>query len=243
MEKGHDYGIDWENKIGFVDGSIAEPALDDPLFQRWRRTDSVVAYWILNSLSKEMQTQVLHCTTAFALKVRFEQPNGPQIFKLKRDLVSWQQGSFSVSAYYAQFRSLWESLAEHKPAHNCHCGGVAPWVAYTEMEYVIQFLMGLNDSFSSIRGQTLAMDPIPPITEVFSLCVQDEKQREIGSASGNGDPNHAFAVKNADNGLRGAKKDRPLCAHCGLLGHTKEKCYKLHGYPPNYKKGKQPGFL
>lgn len=38
------------------------------------------------------------------------------------------------------------------------------------------------------------------------------------------------------------KKDRPLCAHCGLLGHTKDKCYKLHGYPPGYtplsKRGK-----
>jgi hypothetical protein len=37
------------------------------------------------------------------------------------------------------------------------------------------------------------------------------------------------------------RKERPMCTHCGLLGHTIEKCYKLHGYPPGYKftKGKQ----
>jgi hypothetical protein len=36
------------------------------------------------------------------------------------------------------------------------------------------------------------------------------------------------------------RKERPLCTHCRLLGHTVEKCYKLHGYPPKYKftKGK-----
>ncbi|KAI9169891.1 hypothetical protein LWI28_019167 [Acer negundo] len=31
------------------------------------------------------------------------------------------------------------------------------------------------------------------------------------------------------------KRDRPVCTHCGVLGHTIEKCYKLHGYPPGYK--------
>ncbi|KAL4368535.1 hypothetical protein GQ457_05G020500 [Hibiscus cannabinus] len=30
------------------------------------------------------------------------------------------------------------------------------------------------------------------------------------------------------------KKPRPHCTHCHLIGHTKEKCYKLHGYPPGY---------
>ncbi|KAJ1414743.1 Zinc finger, CCHC-type superfamily [Sesbania bispinosa] len=36
------------------------------------------------------------------------------------------------------------------------------------------------------------------------------------------------------------KKERPKCAYCGILGHTKDKCYKLVGYPPNYNlKNKQ----
>ena len=34
---------------------------------------------------------------------------------------------------------------------------------------------------------------------------------------------------------RGQKKDRMFCTHCNYLGHTIEKCYKLHGYPPGYK--------
>ena len=31
------------------------------------------------------------------------------------------------------------------------------------------------------------------------------------------------------------KKERPFCTHCNMPGHTFEKCYKLHGYPPGYK--------
>ncbi|XLS48308.1 hypothetical protein HN51_022666 [Arachis hypogaea] len=45
----------------------------------------------------------------------------------------------------------------------------------------------------------------------------------------------AFVVKNASK-LRHEKKDKTLCAHGGLLGHTKDKCYKLHSYLLNYKK-------
>ena len=31
------------------------------------------------------------------------------------------------------------------------------------------------------------------------------------------------------------RKERTTCSHCGLLGHTVEKWYKIHGYPPGYK--------
>ncbi|RVX06900.1 Retrovirus-related Pol polyprotein from transposon RE2 [Vitis vinifera] len=35
------------------------------------------------------------------------------------------------------------------------------------------------------------------------------------------------------------RHERPICTHCGLTGHTIDRCYKLHGFPPGYKpKGK-----
>ena len=38
-----------------------------------------------------------------------------------------------------------------------------------------------------------------------------------------------------NRGSNGKGKERPLCTHCGKLGHTIDKCYKLHGFPPGYK--------
>lgn len=43
--------------------------------------------------------------------------------------------------------------------------------------------MGLNESYSSIRGQILSMEPIPSVTKAFSIVIQEEKQQEVGSAS------------------------------------------------------------
>ena len=50
----------------------------------------------------------------------------------------------------------------------------------------------------------------------------------------------AFAIKidqnRSNTGNRFIqKKDRSVCTHYGYLGHTIEKCYMLHGYPPGYK--------
>jgi len=33
--------------------------------------------------------------------------------------------------------------------------------------------------------------------------------------------------------------EKPICSHCGKVGHTVQKCYKVHGYPPDMKIGNQ----
>ena len=40
----------------------------------------------------------------------------------------------------------------------------------------MRFLKGLNDSFSSARSQILLMDPLPLISRVYGLIVQQERQ-------------------------------------------------------------------
>lgn len=247
-----------KNKLGFVDGTIPMPAIDDPLYRLWERNNNMVASWLFNSISKELTASVIYSTTAVEiwtdLEERFQQQNGPRVFQLRRQLLGLTHGTQSVSQYYTKVKAIWEELGEYRPTINCQCGGLQPFSDYLQKEYVMSFLMGLNESFSQIRGQILLQDPIPSINKVFSLIVQEEKQREIGSSSSMGtDQSAAFAVQNSSQssyGRSGAQgnydnkgkadprgnKNRPLCSHCGLLGHMKDKCYKLIGYPPHYNK-------
>ncbi|RVW13837.1 Retrovirus-related Pol polyprotein from transposon RE1 [Vitis vinifera] len=129
----------------------------------------------------------------------------------------------------------------------CHCGGLRVWTDYQHREYVLQFLMGLNDSYAQIRGQILMMDPLPAINKVFSLVIQEEHHRTVGysySGSHNSDPITFGSNSNALAGSSGGSKtrrDRITCSYCGFQGHTKDKCYKLVGYPPGWKfKNKGP---
>nr|KYP35485.1 hypothetical protein KK1_043484 [Cajanus cajan] len=148
----------------------------------------------------------------------------------------------SVSQYFTKLKSVWEELEAYKHSSGCTCGALRPLLDHCHTKYVMTFLIGLNESFSKIRGQLLLMEPIPPINKVFSLVVQDEKQREVGTAIPSLIGSHmALAAKNNPNPSLGAtrskfgKKDCPLCSHCGVLSHIVEKCFKHHGYPPGFK--------
>ena len=50
-----------------------------------------------------------------------------------------------------------------------------PWMDYQRQECVIQFLMGLIESYAHTRTQILMMDPLSPIAKVFSLVVQEKR--------------------------------------------------------------------
>jgi hypothetical protein len=111
------------------------------------------------------------------------------------------------------------------------------------------FLMGLNDSFAHIRGQILLIDPLPPINRVFALVLQEEHQHEAFASVGYFFHNSAammskvhFSSPNTRSRKPHAEqKVKPTCNHCGIVGHTVEKCYRVHGYPPGFKFTKNKG--
>ena len=120
----------------------------------------------------------------------------------------------------------------------------------------MQFLMGFNDSYFQIKRQILLMDPLPSVNKVYSLLIQEERQRSVEHSNFVHKESTTLAVKGSNpnfnsnfpgfssnfgvsRGKNSKGKDRPICTQCGKLGHVKEKCFKLHGFPPGFKpKGK-----
>ncbi|KAL5543805.1 hypothetical protein UlMin_007589 [Ulmus minor] len=206
----------------------------------------MISLWIINVVSREIADSLLYLDSAFDiwrdLNDRFNQGNGPRIFQIKKQLSALNQGSLDVNSYFTKLKILWDELKEFQLVPVCHCGGLRVWSDYQHREYVLQFLMGLNDSYAQIRGQILMMDPLLAINKVFSLVIQEERHRTVGIdsyfGSRNSDPMTFGSNSNTPAGSSGGSKtrrDKVTCYHCGLQGHTKDKCYKLVGYPPRWK--------
>ncbi|KAM6559400.1 hypothetical protein CsatA_028639 [Cannabis sativa] len=104
-------------------------------------------------------------------------------------------------------------------------------------DQTIQFLMGLNESYAQVRAQILLHNPIPPLSTVFSMIVQEERQRSLGT-------NPIIAATSSSRPpAPKAKKPRPMCSHCKKPGHWVDKCYFIHGFPPGYgdkKRSEEP---
>ncbi|KAL5582411.1 hypothetical protein UlMin_014853 [Ulmus minor] len=169
-----------KNKLTFVDGSLSWPTATDLLAGPWSRCNSMVISWILNSVSKEIADSLLYHDSAVEvwrdLYERFHQNNGPRIFQLKQKLLGLTQGSIDINTYYTRMKILWDELREFKPIPVCNCGGMRVWMEDQQNECVMQFLMGLNDSYAQLHAQILMVEPLPPLNKVFSLVVQEERQ-------------------------------------------------------------------
>ena len=236
-----------KNKVGFVNGDLQKPNSSEAnMYNSWMRNNNLVISWILNSVSKEISASIMFAESAHEiwndLKDRFCQSNGPRIFQIRREITHLNQNQDSISVYFTKLKSLWEELSNFRPhcsCGKCECNGVKEIEKFFQTEHVMNFLMGLNESFSSTRGQILLMDPLPAINRVFSLVAQEEKQKSVSNENSN---SMAFLAKSnvrkfpaANSNFNAQRRDRPFCTHCKYQGHTIEKCYKLHGYPPGYK--------
>ena len=99
--------------------------------------------------------------------------------------------------------------------------------------------MGLHESFSNVRSNILMREPLPNVKSAFAICSREESYK-AGTSSGSNskNPNSAFFSKVNDNKKwfsSNNNKSPLVCKNCGLKGHTIERCYKLIGFPKDFK--------
>lgn len=248
-----------KNKIAFVDGSLLKPSnLSDPLSFTWCCLNNMVLSWLLNFVSKEIAASIMYIDYAaemwMDLQDCFSQHNGPRVIQLQKVISSLSQENDYVNAYFTSLKGLWDELGNHQPILCCTCGALKTLTAYHQQQYVYQFLMRLNESFSHVRGQIMLIDPLPPMNIVCSLVLQEERQQllSVSSISFNQKTTTLLTKATPQNQTRYVNnkgnqncKDRPTYSHCGITGHTMEKCYKFHGFSPGFKfnKGKNTTHL
>ncbi|KAJ0024487.1 hypothetical protein Pint_09321 [Pistacia integerrima] len=186
-------------KLGFINGKCKMPDESAPEFDQWRRVDCMVTSWILNSISREIVEAFLYTTSAKdlwkELEKRFDECNGPLLYQIQRDISSISQGNMPVVQYYTKLKKLWDELTCLMPIPQCSCGAAKSVAEITSFNRLMQFLMGLNDSFDHVRNQIMVMDPLPTINKAYSMILRVEKQREVHVAFADNLENSAMFAK------------------------------------------------
>ncbi|XP_016473358.2 uncharacterized protein LOC107795270 [Nicotiana tabacum] len=133
-------------------------------------------------------------------------------------------------------KDLWDELDVITPLASCDCEESRPSVELLKNIRLLQFLMGLNESYSNIQSNVLAKKPVITVNEAYAIVTQEESQRTLGVTDTLKDPLTMLAGKGHE-----FKPKRPglICDYCGYKGHLKENCYKIVGYPPDFKSKKK----
>ncbi|XP_070020679.1 uncharacterized protein [Nicotiana sylvestris] len=130
----------------------------------------------------------------------------------------------------AKKKDLWDELDVLVPLFSCDCEEARPSVEHLRSQRLLQFLMGLNESYSNIRSNVLAKRHVVTVNEAY--MTQEESQRSLGVIDTHREPLTMLAGRGQDFKVR---KPRMVCEYCGYKRHLKENCFKIIGYPADFK--------
>ncbi|WVZ08815.1 hypothetical protein V8G54_022161 [Vigna mungo] len=233
-----------KNKVKFIDVSIKKPKRTEELFDSWERCNMMALSWIIRTLSPQIAESVIYVEEAKELwdelRERFSKGDYFKISDLLQDIHSIKQGEMSVNQFFTELKILWEELESLRPIPNCTCTVPCSCelskisLKYREIEHIICFLKGLNDSYNTQERQErsgISHTQFAETTKVLATVNNksnnwkgDQTWKNQGRGSGQG----RGRGKNPNHGKQ--------CSYCNKMNHTMDECYSKHGYPPWYKK-------
>lgn len=129
------------------------------------------------------------------LRKRFGKCNGPLLYQIQWEISTVTQGNMTISQYYTKLKKLWDELNFLTPVPECTCGTARTITDALDSNRLIQFLMGLNDTYDSIRGQILLMEPLPNANKAHAMILRFEKQWEVNQSYLGNQENNAVTFR------------------------------------------------
>ncbi|XP_039041162.1 uncharacterized protein LOC120179705 [Hibiscus syriacus] len=229
-----------KNKLGFVDGSFQKDSYGPDLHPQWERCNAILLSWILNAVSKELSASIVFASNAASvwddLMEHFDKVNGFRIFFLHREIATISQGELSVSTYFTKLKMLWDEYVALVPIASCECVNSQQYSRHVTQQQLFLFLMGLNETYSSIRSQILLMQPLPSVNQAYSMVAQEESQRIQLSVMPSPDSSVFYSK---GSGILDRRQFQGICDYCKVKGHERDSCYRLIGFPPDFKFSKR----
>ncbi|KAH0699136.1 hypothetical protein KY284_013351 [Solanum tuberosum] len=212
-------------------------------------------------------------------KLGFVDGRFPKSICTKSVARSERKGTMSVADYHSRLRDLWDEYDALMPCPSCPCPESKKFGEHCDYQRLLQFLMGLNESYSTPRSQILMMSPMPTLNKAYALIIDQESQRNLASSASNssgviegtamythrsntysggtitsknsfpsgaggsysgGSGGGYSSGASSSGGSYKARKSLLVCEHCGCKGHSREQCYKIVGYPADFKSKRKP---
>ncbi|XP_075079668.1 uncharacterized protein LOC142164824 [Nicotiana tabacum] len=198
----------------------------------------------MNFVSKDLLSGIIYASDAHAvwedLKEHFDNVNRVRIFQLHRGILRLSHGSDFVAVYFIKLKELWAEYDVLVPSPNCGCVKLKEYIVHLHQQRLMQFLDGLNDTYDQARRQILMKITDPTLNQAYAMITQDESQQSLGGSAMAEKVDHMAMQAGRCQGFRG-KKQFLQCEHCHIKGHVKENCFKIIGYPEDFrgKKGHQ----
>ncbi|KAH7565818.1 hypothetical protein JRO89_XS08G0021400 [Xanthoceras sorbifolium] len=187
----------------------------------------MILLWLTHSVEPDLAKGVVHAKTARQVwedfKDQFSQKNAPTIYQIQKSLATLSQGTMTDSAYFTKLKSLWDELDTYRLISACN--QMKAHIEQREEDRMMQFLMGLKDTYNVVCSNILMITPLPNVRQTYSLVNQEEIQRQVTLETAE-NFSIAATIQNHSNNSSNKLKNK-YCEHCNREGHTIENCRTL----------------
>ena len=185
---------------GFVTGESIEPedkSSND--WKTWEAINSLVAAWLLSSLSPTIAGSVDTITSAAgiweALSKMYSGAGNVMLLAETEDRIStMKQGDLSLMDYVAALKRLWADVDHFDPIELPHTECVVWIKKWIEKRRVLQFLRGLNPDFEARRASMFHQSSLPSLEEAIAAMAQEETRLKLIKGDTSSPPPPAFVM-------------------------------------------------
>ncbi|RVW12305.1 Retrovirus-related Pol polyprotein from transposon RE2 [Vitis vinifera] len=152
-----------------------------------------------------------------------------RLYKVASSIVNVRQQDMDLSTYIGQIASLKEEFLTVMPLST----DVGDQRTQIDKFFMVLTLIGLRPDLETVRDQILGSSSVPSLDDVFARLLRISSTQTLPSDN-TSDSSVLVSQTNSRGGRSGnrGRGQRPHCTYCNKLGHTRDRCYQLHGRPP-----------
>nr|CAN66955.1 hypothetical protein VITISV_020634 [Vitis vinifera] len=152
-----------------------------------------------------------------------------RLYKVASSIVNVRQQDMNLSTYIGLIASLKEEFLTVMPLST----DVGDQRTQIDKFFMVLTLIGLLPDLETIRDQILGSSSVPSLDDVFARLLHISSTQILPSDN-TSDSSVLVSQTNSRGGRSGnrGRGQRPHCTYCNKLGHTRDRCYQLHGRPP-----------
>ncbi|GKD48482.1 ribonuclease H-like domain-containing protein [Tanacetum coccineum] len=144
--------LEGKNKAGFIDGSCIRSNTDEVLGRQLDRVNVVV----------------------LELKETYDKVDGSVTFSLHHKIHTLCQNGSSIADYYHKLNALWKQFDALVELPRCTCHAADDFKKHNQLMKLMQFLMGLDDTYMQIRSSILSGETLPDVRSAYAIISSEE---------------------------------------------------------------------
>ncbi|GJS23294.1 ribonuclease H-like domain-containing protein [Tanacetum coccineum] len=118
------------------------------------------------------------------------------MFGLHHQISTLKQNGSSIVDYYQKLNALWKQYDAMVELPKCVCNASESFKKYNQLLKLMQFFMGLDDSYMQIRSSILSIEVLPDVRSAYATISSEESHRvSAGSIVGSSQRNQASTFK------------------------------------------------